>query len=250
MNHGYWIYATWLSFVVKYRKTALGPLWLSVGPILFIMIIGSLYADIAAADPKILIPHLAMGLITWTLLSGFVNGSTTIFQRYRAQVIQGELSLMDITMVSVFTTVLQFLHQIVVIIVVYFIYKIALTPYSLLGLVGLALLIINGIWLSVVFGIIGARYRDLGEIVLAVMRIGFLATPVIWMPSDEGRGGVMGAFLIYNPFYHFIELVRAPLLGTPIDPLSWYVVLGFTIFGSALALFFKSKFSGDIALWV
>ena len=221
-----------------------------VGPILFIVTIGILYSKINSAEAKLFLPHLAIGLIVWTLLSGFVNGSTTLFGRYRAQIMQGELGLMDIVMVGVFTTVLQFLHQVIIIAIVFVLFEHPITWYALTALIGLLLLILNGVWLSLVFGIIGARYRDLTEIVQAIMRIAFLATPVIWMPGATGRGGVMGSFLTYNPFYHYMELIRAPLLGTPIAPLSWYVVLVITFIGFAMAYYFQARFSRVIALWV
>lgn len=221
-----------------------------VGPILFIIIIGTVFTRVNQAAASELVPHLGIGLIVWTLLSGFVNGSTTIFQRYRAQVIQGELSLMDITMVGVFTTVLQFLHQVIVIFLVLFYFKIGLTAYSLVSLIGLALLVFNGVWLSIVFGIIGARFHDLSEIVQAIMRIGFLVTPIIWLPGEGGRAGLLGKYMTFNPFYHYLELVRAPLLGNSIAPISWYVVLSLSAIGFALAYIFKAKFAKDIALWV
>lgn len=250
MKYQYWIYATWLSFVVRYRKTLLGPLWLMVGPILFILTIGMLYSRINQADATQFVPHLAIGVIIWTLIVGFVTGSTTIFQRYRSQIIQGELQLMDITMVGVFTTVLQFLHQVIIILIVLIYYKIPINAYTIVSFLGLALLIINGVWLSIVFGIIGARYHDLNEVIQAIMRIAFLATPIVWLPGGAGYGGVMGKFLMYNPFYHYLELIRAPLLQTSISPLSWYVVLTFTVVGCSLAFLFKAKFSRVLALWV
>jgi ABC-type polysaccharide/polyol phosphate export permease len=127
------------------------------------------------------------------------------------------------------------LHQVVIIVAVFVIFQLAVGFYGLVSLIGLALLIGNGIWLTFVFRIVGARYRDLSEVVQAVMRIAFLATPIIWMPAQEGRGDVLGAFLTCNPFYHFLELIRAPLLGNPIAPLSWLVVLFTTVAGFFLA---------------
>ena len=37
--------------------------------------------------------------------------------------------------------------------------------------------------------------------------------------------------LYLNPFYHFIEIVRAPLLGNEIQALSWMIVLSVTVIG-------------------
>lgn len=244
------LYITWFQFLIRYRRTMLGPVWLLVGPALFIAMLGMLFSRIGGNDPTVFIPHLAVGLIVWTLISGFTTGCTTVFQRGRAQILQGGMNLSDIVMVDVLSTVLTFLHQIIIIAVVFVIFNIGLSFYSLISLIGLALLIANGIWLSVFFGIIGARYRDLFEVVQAVMRIAFLATPIVWLPDAGGRGGAMGAFFVYNPFYHFLELIRAPLLGNPIAPLSWIVVVSITVAGFALAYFFYNRFARNVPLWV
>ena len=189
-----WLYIAWFQFLIRYRKTLLGPAWLLVGPALFIALLGMLFSRVGAISPDVFIPHLAIGLIVWTLISGFVSGSTTVFQRNRPQILQGGLPLTDLVMVDVLTTFLQFAHQVIIIVGVFVIFGIGIGLYALVGLVGLILLIANGVWLTVVFGIVGARYRDLTEIVTAVMRIAFLATPIIWMPGVGARGGVMGRF--------------------------------------------------------
>ena len=245
-----WLYSAYFNFLIRYRKTLLGPAWLLVGPTLFIVTLGLLFAQIGGTDPAIFVPHLTIGFIVWTLITGFVTHSTTVFQRNRPQILQGGMTLTDIVMVDAFSTILHFLHQVILIIAVFVIFGIGVSFYALLSLAGLALLIANGIWLTLFFGIVGARYRDLSEVVQAIMRIAFLATPIIWMPGGVGRGGIMGAFLTFNPFYHFLELVRAPLLGNPISPLSWLVVLSITAAGFASAHFFYQRFSRQVPLWV
>lgn len=249
-NFQSWLYITWLNFLVRYRKTAVGPLWLLVGPTLFITVLGLLFSRIGSLETALFVPHLAIGLIVWTLINGFVTGSTTIFQRNRPQILQGNMRLTDLVLVDVFSTILQFLHQVVIVLAVFLIFGHTVGVYALVSLIGFALLIANGVWLTVVFGIVGVRYRDLTEVVQAVMRIAFLATPIIWMPGAGGRGGVLGAFLIFNPFHHFLELIRAPLLGNPIAPLSWLVVLIITAAGFALAYVFYQRFSRLVPLWV
>ena len=251
-----WLYFTWFNFAVRYRKTFLGPLWIIVGPALFISTLGLLFSRVNNAEHALFIPHMAIGLVTWTLISGFVNNSTKAFQRNRAQIMQGNMSLMDITMVEVLSTLLQFAHQLIILVVVFVLFGITLNLYSLMSLIGLMLLIINGVWLTIFFGIVGARYRDLSEIIAAIMRIAFLATPIIWMPGGSGatdvggRGKVVSAFLNFNPFYHFLDLIRAPLLNQMISPISVVVVLTFTMLGAVLAYAFYKRFAKLIPLWV
>jgi len=249
-NFHSWLYVAWFRFLIHYRKMLLGPAWLLVGPALFIGVLGLLFSEVSGMPREIFIPHLAVGLIVWTLITGFVSGSTTLFPRARPQILQGGMALTDIVMVDVFTTVLMFLHQSVIIVAVFVLVGLGIGLYALISLVGLTLLVANGIWFTIVFGIIGARYRDLSEVVQAIMRIAFLATPIIWMPSEGARAGILGVYLTLNPFYHFLELVRAPLLGNAIAPLSWLVVLSITACGFALAQTMYVRFARLVPLWV
>lgn len=244
------LYTTWFGFVVGYRKTIIGPIWLVAGPALFILSLGFLFSRVNGIAAEIFIPHLTVGLIIWTLMGNFVNNSATIFQRMRTQVLQGGLTLHNIVVVDLLSNIIAFLHQVVIIALVMLIYSIGVTAYSFVSIIGLLLILINGYWITYFFGIIGARYRDLDEVFQMVMRIAFLATPIIWMPGTDGRGGIVGSFLTFNPFYHFLELVRAPLLGNEIEWLSWAVVLGITGTGVVLARLFYMRFSRYVPLWV
>lgn len=244
------LYATWLQFVIRYRKTLLGPAWLLVGPALFIIMLGVLFSEIGGATSAVFVPHLTVGLITWTLISGFVSGSADIFERSREAILSGSMSLKEIVIVDVFTNFLIFAHQLLIIVAVFLFYGISVSLSVLVSLIGVSLLIINGIWLSYFFGILGARFRDLKEVVQAVMRIAFLATPIIWMPADTQRAGVLNIFTTFNPFYHFLEVVRAPMLGAPVQPISWAVVMIITLAGIALAFWFHRRYSELVPLWL
>ncbi|PWW00223.1 ABC-2 type transport system permease protein/lipopolysaccharide transport system permease protein [Hoeflea marina] len=237
-------------FLLRYRQTALGPLWLLIGPALFIALLGSLYAQIGSTTSAQFVPFLAIGLITWNLLSGFTTQAATVFQRDRASLLQGDMTLGRIAMIDVNTNILMFLHQALIIAAVFLIYRVPLGPYALVSLLGLAIVIINGVWVTMLLGILGARFRDLSEILQAIMRIAFLATPIIWMPGEDGRGGVMGHFLAFNPFYHFLEIVRAPLLGTAIAPSTWAVVLVLSACNCLASWFVTRRYGRYVPLWI
>lgn len=243
-----WI--AWFRFLIHYRRTLLGPLWLLVGPALFIAIIGPLFSHVSGIATSVFLPYLAIGLVCWNFIQGAMIGGTTVFVRSRAQILQGELSLIDLATIDLMTVVLQSLHQALIIVAIFLIFEPGIGLYGFVSLIGLAFLIINGVWVTIVFGIIGARYRDLSELVQAIMRIAFLATPIIWMPGSSAQGGVMGVYLVLNPFYHFVEIVRAPLLGTPIAPMSWAVVVAVTVIGIALTQATLSRYARFVPLWI
>jgi ABC-type polysaccharide/polyol phosphate export permease len=91
----------------------------------------------------------------------------------------------------------------------------------LLALVGVALMLLNASWLSLLAGIVSARFRDIPQIVMSIMQFAIFMTPVFWLPDRFGRHA---AVLDLNPFYHLLQAVRAPLLGQPVA-LHTYVVL-------------------------
>ena len=55
------------------------------------------------------------------------------------------------------TTFLSFLHQVPIIIAVFVIYRLQLSWTALESLIGLALILANGIWVTQVFGILAVR---------------------------------------------------------------------------------------------
>jgi ABC-2 type transport system permease protein len=240
----------WLTFSVQYRRTFLGPLWVLVGPVMFVLILGTLFSAIGRHEPEVFIPHLTVGVVIWPLLGGLVPKSASVFQRNRSFILQGSLGLTEIVIQDLIVSLIIFAHQLIVVVAVMLLFRVPLSLATLLCLPGLVLILVNGYWVTHLFGILGARFRDLSEVFQAVMRIAFLATPIIWMPGQDGRGLIFGPFLTFNPFYHFIEIFRAPLLGRSVDPMNWFAVFAITICGLWLARVMHMKYARYVSLWV
>ena len=138
-------------------------------------------------------------------------------------------------------------HNAVIFLVVAVILRIPPDWSSLLAVPGLALLCINGIWTGLLLGLVSARFRDVPPIVESVLRILFFVTPVIWMPEFLPERIVL---LDWNPFFHFLEVVRAPLLGELPALRSWLMVLAITVGGSLSTFFMYVRYRRRIAYWV
>ena len=253
LRPGLWIFTTWFKFLSRYRRTAIGPLWIIGSPILFIVFLGMLFVGLSDFSTSEFIPHLAVGVVCWTLLGGYLMRSHNVFLRNRAYLMQGKATQTDVVLFDNAELVVHFSHQCSIIVAVCLYYGTLVWPYSLLSLLGLALVILNGYWVTFVFGILGCRFRDFGEMISSITSIAFLATPIIWMPvKDGGKGGratIMEVYMTYNPFYHFLEIVRAPLLGNPVELLTWYVVFSITIIGYLLVAFMYWRYRHMIVFW-
>jgi len=256
-NPRLWIISTWFRFLIKYRRTIAGPLWILANPVSFILFLGALLVGLSNFSTSVFIPFLTIGYVTWTLLGGYILRAPDIFQRNKAYLLQGDISITDIILMDNAELVVHFMHQSVLIIAVCLYFGTFQSSYALVSLVGLFLLIINGYWITLVVGTLGARFKDFGEIMGSIATIFFLATPIIWMPvkgaaAFGGKGGmdILQAYMLFNPFYHFLEIVRAPMLGEPIATLTWIVVLCFTFFGFLAGAFFYARFRHMTKLWI
>lgn len=112
---------------------------------------------------------------------------------------------------------------------------------------GLALLFLNAIWCILLLAILCARFRDITPIINSLVQIVFFVTPVIWAPAllDNHK------WLIWiNPFYHFLELIRSPILGHMPDLLSYAYATATGIIGTSATFLLFRRFRACIAYWV
>jgi ABC-type polysaccharide/polyol phosphate export permease len=106
---------------------------------------------------------------------------------------------------------------------------------------------LNGVWVALFLGVISARFRDIPPIIASVLQLAFFITPIIWHPSLlPGRQRV----ITFNPFYHFIELLRCPMLDAIPAPTTWAVVCGITLVGWALTILLLLRARRRIAYWL
>lgn len=86
-----------------------------------------------------------------------------------------------------------FAHNIVIYFVIAIIFPKPWSWADLSFLPALALIFLNCVWVSLCFGILATRYRDIGPLLFSVVQLLFFMTPIIW--NDEtcvGRARAAG----------------------------------------------------------
>ena len=138
-------------------------------------------------------------------------------------------------------------HNLPLILVVFVIFGINPGLTALLAIPGMMLFVLNGFAVVMFLGMLCARFRDIGPIVGTVTQLAFFVSPVLWKPELLHDRQV---WLVLNPVYDVMEVVRGPLLGQSPSLLIWFAAIAITAIVCAMSLAFFVRFRGRIAFWV
>jgi ABC-type polysaccharide/polyol phosphate export permease len=239
----------WQDIKQRYRRSALGPFWLTISMGVMIGTIGLVFGTIFGSPLDEFFPFLAAGIIIWSFITSALLEGCSGFISSEGIIKQLPIPLFVHILRLLWRNIIIFLHNIVIFPLVLIAVTKAPSWISLLSIPGFALLVINLSWISLVLAIICTRYRDLPPIITNLVQVLFYLTPIMWMPkllpSEVAR-----YLLELNPMYHFIEIVRAPLLGEAANPISWIVAIAFAIFGWSFASIFYGRYKRRIAYWL
>jgi lipopolysaccharide transport system permease protein len=210
----------------RYRGSILGPLWITLAQAAFVAGIAIVYGDLMHVAVEKYVPWMATGVVMWTLISGMILESADAFTAGAVIIRQTSIPLPLFVWRVVARNLLNFAHQLVVILVVavwfHYLLKIQLPQF----LLGFFLVLLNITWMSFAAAVIAARFRDVQQIIVTALQLIFFISPVIWIPNE--MSGMRGGLLRANPVYHMLEVTRTPLIGQHAD---WHSFLVLAIMG-------------------
>jgi ABC-type polysaccharide/polyol phosphate export permease len=242
-----WTTFAWQEIVGRYRRTLLGPLWMTSSMATLIFGIGFLYPSLFGTSSKEYLPYLCTGFIAWFFLVAMVNEGCFTILNAVGILKQTKVPLSVFALQFVARNLIVFAHNLLVYVAVYLLFDIRLTAASLLFVPAVAIYLLSGLALSILLGIVCARFRDVTQIVPAVMQVAFFLTPIFWRSEDLSE---RSAFVLFNPFHHYVAILREPLLGGGATPLSWLVAIAATVVLWAAALFVLGKYRHRVIFWI
>lgn len=249
-NPEFWALSGWLHIVVRARTSRFGILWLLAPSILYVFGIGGFFASIQRTSFVKYAAHVALGTIVFRTLMSAVVESANIFSSRASFIMDGHTRLTDYMLESLAKSFFQFcmfLPATAVALVMYGDVRplgFALLPASFL------LLYVNGLWITAVFSLLGARFADFGQFIGNISIFIFLFTPIMWYDNSIPVNSVRGQLMRFNPFYHFVTILRAPLLGLPVETFTLIYVGVMTVAGLVLATLLYRRYARFVPLWI
>jgi ABC-2 type transport system permease protein len=266
-----WGHLGWQDIKQRYRRSVIGPLWITLGMAVTAIGLGLLYSQLLGQAIETFLPYITVGFIVWNFILGCVVEGTETFIRNEGLIKHLPAPLTVYALRTVWRLTLMMLHNLLVyavLVVIFFkdltaaggytlqangVHHPGLDWSALLAIPAFVLIALNGVWVTLLFGIISTRYRDIPQVINALIQLVFFGTPIVWTTDTLLRfGGGSWRTLVaeLNPMYHYVEIIRAPLIGNIQSWHHWAVVGVFTIVGWALALLALRNYRARIPYWV
>ncbi|WP_407194078.1 ABC transporter permease [Bradyrhizobium sp. STM 3566] len=239
----------WLDVKRRYRRTTIGPFWTSITLAIYTLSVGSVGAALWHQDIYEYLPFLVSGMVVWMLVSSIAMESCNMFIAGQVLFRNIRFDYSILAYALVWRNFLVLLHNFAVYFVIVLALKPSLFSFTLLLVFpGLALVILNGVWISLFLGLVCLRFRDVPQLVSSAIQISMLITPLFW-PADTLTGGRRIVFVDLNPLYHVLDVVRAPLVGRVPEAISYGVMIAMAIGGWWLTYLMFRRFRKRIAYW-
>ena len=75
------LYMAWSDVRARYKRSVLGPLWITLGTAIGVVGLGFIWSALFKMERATFIPLLTVGLILWQFLSGCLSEAPSVFSR-------------------------------------------------------------------------------------------------------------------------------------------------------------------------
>lgn len=208
-----WIRIGFRGLKSQYARTYLGPLWISIQIIILTLGLSSIRH---ALNPQLSfsanISSVGVGAVIVSYVTGALSKSAKTFQVFSAPSHRPNLTSF-VAFQQWFLHFLTHLHEFIPAIILSSVFHEAwrLQPINLT----IMLFSIYSFSLGLYFfiGVLGARFRDLEEIISLLNRLQFIICPVFWVLSDFSESKFLITLTKLVPTTYFLVGLRESLFG-------------------------------------
>jgi ABC-type polysaccharide/polyol phosphate export permease len=244
-----WSYLAVENVKNRYRRTALGPWWLTLQMVIFIVGISVVFGHLLNQPLREFLPYVALGFIVFSLLSGLTSAAADVFITGSSTLKSTRQPLSNLVLRHVGVEFINFAHNMVIYLGFLVIGLVPLSPKILIALPIVVVIAANGLFVGLWLGIAVARFRDVQPFIYSILTVAVFFSPVFYH-LDNLSSGIRNVLLVWNPFTYLIMAFRAPLIGEPLLA-SYYVGTAIvTVINVALGLAVFTRARSRLPYWV
>lgn len=233
----------------RYRRSTLGIWWNLITLSVTMGALGYIWSKIFKTDLESYLPYFAVGYILWNYIAALINEGANAFISAEPLIRQSRVPLEVYALRVILRNVIILAINCSVLLFIFLILGITVTPYSLLmsvaGLV-LGLMLITPTTLAL--AIACARFRDLPQVVANIMQLMFFVTPIMW--KREALSVENQWIADWNPLLLVLDVIRGPLLGSALELQQYAFLTGLIAIAMLLGLLAFSRYKKQLPYWV
>jgi len=242
-----WLYLGLVDIQLRYRRSIIGPWWVTISTGIMVGTLGFLWSKIFASDIQNYMSFFAIGYVIWGWMSAQILDASLGFSQFESTIRQISQPFHIYILRLLVRQALILLHNFVIVLIVLLFVGKGIPLTSLISIPAIILVQLIIFFLSVTIAIFCTRFQDMVQVVASLMQIIFFLSPILWEPGAlKGRAYIAE----FNPVYHWLEIVRTPLLGGFPSLTSWLWSLGSLLLAILLSFFFLGRYRSRIAYWI
>ncbi len=235
----FWIHLSLSDLRSRWRRSFFGVFWSMLQPLGITLLISFVFSRFFATDITKYAPYILSGILIWDFLIANVTGGALSFVQADAYIKQCQHPLAIYTLRTVLTALIVLMMASVPLIgwvLVVMPENFGICWLSVLCVFPLLVLIA---WpLATFMAYVGVRFRDLPPTLALAMQALWFVSPVYFEVKLFREGG-LDKLVDYNPIYHLLQVIRAPLLQG-----EWPTIENYLFCFSTSILFFM------LAIWL
>ncbi len=235
------------GFIDRHSGWLAAIFWLSLTYGASVAGLSLIYGQVMALGLAEYLPFIASGLLFWAIIASSLNDSAGVFLAAAGIYTQAPLPKALFALRAIGIQLLGFPIRLVILVGV-FLYignEFTITG-TLLSLTGLMLTLWTSFWLCILIGPLALKFKDIPALMNTFVTFAFFATPVFWPPERLER---LTFIVELNPLAHYLEVMRAPLIGGAADLTSWIWVLAISTAVAVLGLASYTFTARRIVYW-
>jgi lipopolysaccharide transport system permease protein len=243
-----WSLLGWLEIRQRYARSKLGPFWLTISMGVLVGMMGLVYGTLFGQDLSVYVPMVAIGMVMWGLFSGTVGEGSNAYIASSNYIRQVSTPRLLYVLQAAWRNLVIFAHNFAIVLLVLVLFGVRSWATLPLFLPGLVLFVLNATWIAALTGLLGARFRDLPQIVAALLQVAFYVTPVLF--HGQMLSGRHRWIVEFNPLAYLIDVVRQPLVGQVPPVSTWLLVGAMAVAGWLVALIMTGRYHKRIPYWL
>jgi len=244
-----WWFTATARTKARFVRTSLGSFWLGLSNLFSIAVLAAVYGTVFKVQNfSVYVVYLGIGLVVWNSISAAVGGAPNLFEHNRDH-------LHNINLHPVFYTLEEWAFQLQTFVQSFLLVVVALSIFQkslivnllILGWLPLLNLFLFLYWFPVLTCLLGARFRDLYQLVPILLQLVFLLSPILY---EKKNLGAMVWTANLNPLYRILSPIRHTLM---VGELQWAVglaLLAVNTFGIWLSIRLLNRDRRYIPFWV